>query len=235
MTPSGRSRGHLVDRVTAAPCTLTGGRASRQWHGPSSSGHHVAVGAPPGPRRRRGRWMQTLALVAGVEDAAIAHHSWRTLRYALAIGERESLSGVDPGVLFHACLLHDVGASSPHIAGRMGAVTRLVRMGVLADFGDALVDPGPRRGSEVDLPPSRRRARTGPAHGRWGRGSWTTVIRSTAGRPPACAVALPPARGSGTSYRPRRRAGHRTARRETAPCGRVSERGPHRSPAPPRG
>lgn len=134
---------------------------------------------------------EVLALVAEVEDPAIAHHSARTLRYATAMVRGE---GVDADVLFHACLLHDIGASplltgaerfevggadiaaevvtghgysparaqqvwqavalhtSPHIAERMGSVTRLVRLGVRADFGDDLVDAGLRERTEVDLP-----------------------------------------------------------------------------------
>lgn len=137
---------------------------------------------------------QTLALVAAAEEPAIAHHSARTHRYAAALAAREGLTGLDAGVLFHACLLHDVGASalltgaerfevggadlaatalaahgytaeqrqevwqavalhtSPHIAERMGPVTRLVRLGVRADFGDDLVDAALRAEVERELP-----------------------------------------------------------------------------------
>jgi len=137
---------------------------------------------------------ETLALVAGAQEVAIAHHSARTLRYALAIAELENERDVEPDLLFHACLLHDIGASSlptgtqrfevegadiaadtvvghgytqaqtekvwqavalhtsPHIAERMGSLTRLVRLGVRADFGDNLIDAELRRQTEADLP-----------------------------------------------------------------------------------
>lgn len=140
---------------------------------------------------------QALALLNGACAAAIVQHSARTLRYALAIAEREDVA-VDHAALVHACLLHDLGASmmatsaerfevqgadlavqfleqhegegwpqsrreavwaaiavhtSPHIAERMSPLTRLVRLGVRADFGeDDLVDPSLRRAAEHDHP-----------------------------------------------------------------------------------
>lgn len=139
---------------------------------------------------------QALALLNRSCAAAIAHHSARALRYALAITKRENLA-VDYAALVHACLLHDLGASvlatsaerfevqgadlavqfleqhegdgwsqprreavwaaiavhtSPHIAERMSPLTRLVRLGVRADFGEDLVDPGLRRAAEQDHP-----------------------------------------------------------------------------------
>lgn len=42
--------------------------------------------------------------------------------------------------------------TSPHIAERMSPLTRLVRLGVRADFGEDLVDPSLRRAAEQDHP-----------------------------------------------------------------------------------
>jgi hypothetical protein len=54
---------------------------------------------------------QALALLNRACAPAIVHHSARTLRYALAINQREDLV-VDQPALVHACLLHDLGASA---------------------------------------------------------------------------------------------------------------------------
>lgn len=64
----------------------------------------VAGGLPGGE--------QTLELVAATVQPAIAHHSARTFRYAAAIAQAEGTGDVDPSTLFHACLLHDLGATA---------------------------------------------------------------------------------------------------------------------------
>lgn len=136
---------------------------------------------------------QALALLSTSCAAAIAHHSARTLRFALAIAEQTG-TGVDRTALVHACLLHDLGASglatgeerfevqgadlavalladhgctpqqreqvwaaialhtSPHIAERLSPLSRLVRLGVRADFGEDLIDPALRRRAEDEHP-----------------------------------------------------------------------------------
>ncbi len=139
---------------------------------------------------------RTLELVGSAAEPAIAAHSARTFRYAAAIAAAEPGTdpGLDPDVLFHACLLHDIGTTdlaaglsrfevagadlaartvaghgfgperqatvwqavalhtSPQIAERMGTVTRLVRLGVRADFGEDLVDAQLRAATERDCP-----------------------------------------------------------------------------------
>ncbi|ROP26921.1 HD domain-containing protein [Pseudokineococcus lusitanus] len=134
-----------------------------------------------------------LDLLGGACHPAVAHHSARTLRYALDLADRSG-ADVDRDALVHACLLHDLGASalavgperfevqgadlavallaehgwapsrreqvwaaiavhtSPHVAERLSPLTRLVRLGVRADFGDDLVDPALRRATEADHP-----------------------------------------------------------------------------------
>jgi HD domain len=134
-----------------------------------------------------------MALLTGACHPAIAHHSIRVLRYALALRDREG-PGVADDVLVHSCLLHDLGASalatgaerfevqgadlavalltehgwtpdrsapiwtaiavhtSPHIAERISAPARLVRLAVRTDFGADLVDPGLRRATEETWP-----------------------------------------------------------------------------------
>ncbi len=53
---------------------------------------------------------RTLRIVAATVEPAIAYHSARTFRYAEAIAKDEGTDDVDPATLFHACLLHDLGA-----------------------------------------------------------------------------------------------------------------------------
>lgn len=53
---------------------------------------------------------EALDLVNGACPTAIAHHSARTLRYALHIADRAQVD-VDRAALVHACLMHDLGAS----------------------------------------------------------------------------------------------------------------------------
>ncbi len=53
---------------------------------------------------------------------AIAHHSARTFRYASTTAEREG-GDVDPALLFHACLLHDIGAVADPVGSERFEVT----------------------------------------------------------------------------------------------------------------
>lgn len=74
------------------------------------------IPALPGlPAARR-----TLAHVMAHESAPIAHHSVRTYLFALLIAEHEGIAtgaDFDPDLLFHACVLHDLG-TSPSAPGR---------------------------------------------------------------------------------------------------------------------
>jgi len=51
-----------------------------------------------------------LALVNGTLRPAIAHHSARVFRFATYLSDQEQVGG-PKDLLFHACLLHDIGAS----------------------------------------------------------------------------------------------------------------------------
>jgi hypothetical protein len=136
---------------------------------------------------------EAVALVRAACHPAVGNHSFRVLRYAMDLRDRDAVN-VDAAALLHSCILHDLGASAlaqgwerfevqgadlavrllnghgwspeacqpvwtaialhttPHIAERISPLARLVRLGVLADFGADLIEPALRRATEAELP-----------------------------------------------------------------------------------